>query len=300
MNEQSSEGELSANVAVEVPTDLRGCDPLVSQTKRALEKNKPGEMLLLWSREEGILNLSVTRESLHRALRIMQAVIDDALSRGWMVKGRDERSGCAISIGEDEVHLRMTEKVHRSEIPPDKSTDGWQWKRFRHEATGLLTLEITDYLDRGTRRTWSDGKRKRLENVLDEFMEGVAAAAQILQRHRIQRVEWHRQWEEKQRQREELEQRLETEKQRRETLLEQVSCYHRAAALRKFIADFQSASQKLPSFWTNEARASWINWAQQVSKVLDPFCNGYFSEELANVRFEPELDCRADRAEFLS
>jgi hypothetical protein len=30
------------------------------------------------------------------------------------------------------------------------------------------------------------------------------------------------------------------------------------------------------------------------------FCNGYLSEELANTRFEPELDCRADRLDFFS
>ncbi|HZS17705.1 MAG TPA: hypothetical protein VFA51_07215 [Candidatus Udaeobacter sp.] len=300
MNEKSSEGKVSGNAAVEAAADLRGCHPLVSQTKRALEKAKAGETLLLWSREQGILNVEVTRGSLHRALRIMQAIIEAALSRGWVVKGCEERKGCAIVIGEDDLHIRMIEKIIRFEIPPDKGTEGWHWKRYRHEATGLLTLEITDYLDKGTRRTWSDGKRKRLEDVLGEFIEGVAAAAQILQRRRIERAKWNRRWEEEQRQREELERRIKAEKQRRETLLEQVNWYQQAATLRKLIAGFQSVSGNLPPFWTEEARARWISWAQRLSNFLDPFSNGYFSEELAKTRFEPELDCRADRLDFFS
>ena len=198
------------------------------------------------------------------------------------------------------MHVRMTEKINRFEIPPDRATEGWHWKRYRHEATGLLTLEITDYLDRGTRRTWSDGKRKRLEDVLGQFMEGITAAAQIIRRRRIERTEWNRRCEEERRQREELLRRVKAEKQRREILLEQVNCYQQVAKLRKDIADFQGGSHNLPAFWTEEARTRWISWAQRVSDVLDPFCNSYFNEELANTHFEPELDRQADRFEFLS
>src|SRR5262245_52792996 len=102
MNEKSSGGELSGNAGVEVPVDLRGCHPLISQTKRALEKDKPGESLILWSREQGILNVSVTRGSRHRALRIMQAVIEAALSRGWRIETPEERRGFAITVEGDD------------------------------------------------------------------------------------------------------------------------------------------------------------------------------------------------------
>jgi hypothetical protein len=300
MKEKPSEGRVCSDVTVEVAADLRGCHPIVSQTKRALEKDKPGETLLLWSREKCILDVRVTRGSLRRGLRIMQAVIEAALSRGWAIKGGDEETACAIAVGEDDLHIRMTEKVNHFEIPPDKAKDGWQWKRYRHEATGLLTLEITDYLEKGARRTWSDRKRKGLEDVLGEFMEGIAAAAQILQRRRIERAEWNRRWEAEQRQREELRARVKAEKQRRETLLEQVNWYQQAAILRKLIADFHAASPKLPPFWAEEARTRWINWAQRVSDILDPFCNGYFTEELAKTHFEPELECRSERLDFWS
>jgi hypothetical protein len=53
---------MSGNAGVEVPADWRGCHPLVPQTKRALEKAKPDETLLLWSRAEGILSVCVSRQ----------------------------------------------------------------------------------------------------------------------------------------------------------------------------------------------------------------------------------------------
>ena len=120
-----------------------------------------------------------------------------------------------------------------------------------------------------------------------------------MQQHRIERAEQNRRWQEQQRQWEELQRRVKAEKQRRENLMEQVNCYQQAAALRKIIADFQGVAHNLPAFWTEEARGQWIGWAQRMSDVLDPFCNGYFSEELANTHFEPGLDCRGERAELL-
>src|ERR1700676_4922610 len=88
-----------------IPSDLRGCHPLISQTKRVLEKKKPDERSLLQSIENGILNIRVTQNALHRALRIMQAIISAAESRGWTVRPRGEKTGCAIVIGDDDVGL---------------------------------------------------------------------------------------------------------------------------------------------------------------------------------------------------
>ena len=67
--------------------------------------------------------------------------------------------------------------------------------------------------------------------------------------------------------------------------------------MQKFIVDFQTGSESLPAFWTEEARARWIAWVQRISDRLNPFRNGYFSQELAQADFEPDLDCR--RTDYL-
>jgi hypothetical protein len=209
------------------------------------------------------------------------------------VKPRDEKSGCAIVVGEDDVGVYIGEKINRLEIPPEKPTEGWYWKRYRYEATGLLTLEITDYLGNSMRRSWSDGKRQRLEDVLGEFVAAIAPAAEALRKRRLEWAEWKRRQKEEELQRQQLERRMIAERSRRDKLLEQSNWYQQSTALQRLITDFRG--QELPPFWTEEARTRWLNWAQRMAQRLDPFHNGYFSQHSAESEFESELDCRSAR-----
>jgi hypothetical protein len=85
MNEKSSENQSSDSAVIEVPADLRGCYPLITQTKRTLEKSKPDQTLLLRSLQKGILNVRVTRRSLHRAsLMLIEALSSGAEQRGTL------------------------------------------------------------------------------------------------------------------------------------------------------------------------------------------------------------------------
>ena len=281
-------------MTIEVPSDLRGCHPLISQTKRVLERQKPDERSLLQSIDKGILSIRVTRNSLHRALRIMEAIINAAESHGWAVKPQNEKDGCAIVIGDDAVGIYISEKVNRFEIPPTKPTEGWYWKRYRYEATGLLTLEITDYVGNSMRRSWSDGKRQRLEVVLGDFVEAIAPAAEALRKRRLEWAERDRRRKEEELQRQQLERRVIAERSRRDKLLEQSNWYQQSIALRRLIADFRG--QELPPFWTEEARTRWLEWAQKMADRLDPFHNGYFSQHLAESEFESELACQPARS----
>jgi hypothetical protein len=96
------------------------CHPLISQTRKALEQEKPDERGILRSTQKGILNVTVSRASLHRALRIMQAVLTAAESRDWSFITRKEEASCAIKIGDDEMGVRISERVKRFEIPREK------------------------------------------------------------------------------------------------------------------------------------------------------------------------------------
>jgi hypothetical protein len=222
----------------------------------------------------------------------MQAVVSAAESRGWKIKPRTEEAGCAIKIGDDELGVTISERVSRFEIPPEKPTTGWYWKRYRHEPTGLLTLDITDYVASAPRHTWSDGKRRKLEEMLPEFIDGLAAAAKARIEWKLELEERDRQWKEAEKRRKELEHRKKLERGRREQLLEQSKCYEQAAGVRKLVADFRSAYENLPVTWTEDARTRWASWAERIADRLDPFRNGYFSEQLAQSNLEPELDCR--------
>jgi hypothetical protein len=83
----------------------------------------------------------------------------------------------------------------KSKQTSDKGT--WYYgQRYCYEPAGLLILEIFDYLGDGMRRSWSDGKRRRLEDVLAEFINGLANASEAIRVRRVEREECHRQYQE--------------------------------------------------------------------------------------------------------
>jgi hypothetical protein len=287
----SSADSASTDTSISVPSDLHGCHPLISQTRKALKQEKPDERGILRSTQNGILNVTVSRTSLHRALRIMQAVLTAAESRDWSFITRKEEASCAIKIGDDEMGVRISERVKRFEIPREKPPQGWYFKQYRYEATGILYLDITDYVAEARRHEWSDGKRRQLEEILPEFIDGLAAAAEARRKWHLELADRDRQWKEAETRQQELEQRKRTELGRRERLLKQAEQYSEAASVRNLITDFRS-SKNLPEFWTDEARTRWARWAERIADKLNPFQNGYFSEKLAKTDFEAELDCR--------
>src|ERR1700757_4924326 len=100
MNATKSNSNDSSNKisTFKVPRDLRDCHPLISRTRRALEECKWDHNGLIWAQGTKVLSVKVSRPALHRALRIFQAIIVGAESRGWKVNGSTEQRESAIKV----------------------------------------------------------------------------------------------------------------------------------------------------------------------------------------------------------
>ena len=147
---------------IQIPEDLHGCHPIITKTRQAqfyrpklTEPYSAPEPIL------GILNLRVSKSALPRALRLLEAIIRAAEKAGWAVEGKNEKQGFRIKIADDPVSFSMVEQTDRIELPSTKEEKAWSyWKlKFKYEDSGRLTLQITDWLPSGMRRSWSDGKR---------------------------------------------------------------------------------------------------------------------------------------------
>jgi hypothetical protein len=199
----------------------------------------------------------------------------------------DERSSAEIRIGEDPVSFGISEKISRFEVNAnDPEKDKWYWRpRYRYESTGLLTLEIFDYLGDGARRTWSDGKRQRLEDLLPEFIDEVERASAAL---RIRRLEWEerqQKWRLEELQRQELALKIKKEILRRKQLIAQLTGWSQANLLRQLIVEVQQRCS------TDSALTRWLEWAEGMVDRFDPFSNGYFSNALVDDDADAGLDC---------
>src|SRR5579862_3445708 len=183
---------------IEIPRDLKNCHPLVLATREALEITKPNADGVLWTGQPGTLKIIAGRESLSRALRIMEGIVRACLSKGWSVESSETEAATCVIIGEDPVHVELYEQLERYEVEAIAKAKAQPWYRpeFRHRPTGRLTLHITDYLWDGLRSTWGDGKHQRLEKILGGFVEGLTLASHNRRLKRLERAATERAREE--------------------------------------------------------------------------------------------------------
>lgn len=277
----------------DISQDLRGYHQLVTKTRRALIKAKADHQNVKNAVGQGTLHVRVTRTSIDRALRLLEVVVRACESRGWSVVAPDPEHSAEIRIDDDPVSFGISEKILRFEVKtddPDKDKLYWT-PRYRYEPSGLLTLEIFDYLGNGLRRSWSDGKRQRLEDLLLEFLDGVERVSAALRVRRLEREEWHRQYQLKELRRQELADKIKKEKARRERLVAQLKGWSQANALRQIIAEVRQRCGTDANAWPSAGVSHWLHWAEGMLRRLDPFLNGYFADALIDDDAEADLDC---------
>ncbi len=280
MNTGSSDPS-SPHGDITVPADLKHCDPLISKTLRALEACKWDHNGLVWPHGTGVLTVKVSRDAMHRALRIFQAILTGVESRGWKIKPNTEKGQCAVKIGEDELAIRLREKLKRSKNQSSHSS----WTQYDLNPTGLLMLEINTYVGRSGELAWWDTKTWPLEKQIVDILDGFADAAESLRQLNMERAEEEKRREKEEAKREALQKRENAERRLRDELFAHLGWYERSIALGTLIQDV--SKRQLPASWSEEARTRWLNWAKKIREQLDPFSNGYFSKQLSKATFEP-------------
>lgn len=276
--------------AIPIPENLHGCHPLVTATRKSMESQKPGEDRLAWATGKGTLGIETSRESMHRALCLMEALIRAAEEKGWKVEGKGDRAGTEVIVGEESVSLEIREKVEWIAIEPPPNSPEWWNKSSTYAPTGRFTIRITNYLERGTRQSWSDGKKHRLETLLPKVLAGIGAAAEQMRISRLEGIERERRWAEERRLRAELEEQIEAEKGRRELLKLNVAEWRQAEAIYRLCDEFERRLATDPGKYPAEGAQRWLRWARTLAAQCDPFWNGYFEEAMLEQGWDAELD----------
>ncbi|WP_373069947.1 hypothetical protein [Gemmatimonas sp.] len=253
-----------------VPEILEAPHPLVAASVLLLRRAKIDEDLRVRSGGLKCVALKLTLSSVDRALRIYDALFKALGQRGHRVElaTTDAVTRTVVHIGADAIGLEITEQVRRTEVPPLKAVTGWYAKRYAYEATGALTLELTTpYLP--IRGKWSDGGRQQLDELLNDVIVALVAAAEALtaRRAEAERVERERQAAEARRRDEEERRRRENARIR--ALQQDVQCLQQCRAVRDYVATMREAATAagLP---LDDALLYWLAWAEHHADDLDP------------------------------
>jgi hypothetical protein len=284
--------ERDPDLRVVVPNVLSHPHPLVTTAAGLLRKNKDAFV----RRRLACLDISATGDALERALRIMDALVRAMEQRGFRVevtkadqRGRPQPyaneqpwtpSRTGVWVAESFVEFGIREDADTIEIPPPPSQRGrrlgpippvWEPRpTTERRPNGKLTLSITNANTHGARKSWSDGKRQRLEDCLNDFIAGVVEAADRQRIARIEAERWRREWEERERRRAEELQRQEEEARWGHDLDSRAQDWAHVRVVREFLLAVESHAATREGVAASDIDIGrWLAWARRRADQIE-------------------------------
>ena len=252
---------------------------LVRLTRDSMEHGGVDDYGALFSRgSQQRLDIRVSKTSLARALRILDALFKALEARGAPVKlGTERWERTYVAITDEKVKVRLEEVFKRIDhVLTKKEREeqekwGRSWARkWEYEPTGLLRFRIEEYVE-GARKSWSDGGSQRLEEMLNDIVKGIVIVAEALRVRRIEREREERERREALEQRAKLEQLRREEGARRLQLERQVERWVRSRNLRAYLDAVEQTDMPQGLVITPDSQLTrWLTWAREYADILDP------------------------------
>lgn len=203
----------------------------VASTRAAIQKSRSSDRATVGGK--GKFRLLVAPASGERACSVLDKLVAAIEAQGWSLDSTEQ--GYAIVADGETVGLMIEEKLDRmphivtaAELKEKAEYDrkcaladrGIGYRPWReppipehdYVASGELVLKFDhDYDAGGTRRTFSDGKRQRLEDLIPSMIDSLERWSVAVKAKREERAEWKRNWEEQDRRRKDHERQVRVE-----------------------------------------------------------------------------------------
>jgi hypothetical protein len=261
---------------IKVPDKLYSPHLLVAFTKQCLKMDNPNKYGHLGLSHRKCLDVKISKGNIDRAMRIYDTLIKAIEKRGFGISVNESNGTTTVSILGEVLEIKLEEpsnKVERELTQEEKKKlfqNGWIYDRYRYVPSGKLVFRINEYID-GIRKSWSDGKKHRLEDLLNSFIIGLIRAAGQEKVKRLEREQREREWREQEEARRKKAEEIQKEKERVERLLREVEAWQNAQQIRTYIeAVKQAAIQKHGFINTGSELDNWLKWATQQADRFDP------------------------------
>jgi hypothetical protein len=262
-----------------VPEQLVDPHSLVERTERSAGSARPDEKGLVRSKARGCLDLVVSKPSLPRSMRILNALVKALEARGYPLRmiEKDGRPETRVTVLDEEMAFRLEEETEGKERPMTREQQkhlevyGSYDRKIDYFPTGSLRLRVTEGGYRGDRKSWGDSETRRIEDCLNGFIIGLARAAQGSKRERTEQDEREREWAERERRRhEEWEFRF-REEERVKELDSAMAAWTKCASIRQFARAVETAFEaRQGPIALDSDLGLWLSWARKRADSMDP------------------------------
>jgi hypothetical protein len=263
---------------IPVPETLSHPHATVRRIREELDK-KPfnnGAIALYGSHETVVRVTSAGRE---RALILLDALAKALATRGHELafgvrhEGRKTFYSLAAHVGEQAVDVFLYESTKqiqhvktKAELEAKARGKSIFIPTYDFPPTGKFRLTVGRRY-RPSGRTWSGGKRRKLETLLGEIVVGIEETARMQieeDREREARRKADAKWARRQ---EIARRKVEHEKRLEADLFGMVRAWRDADGVRAFLA---AVEERTPPELRSKGFAAWISWAKGRAEALDP------------------------------
>ena len=273
-------------IDVPIPLFLDMELPLIRRTWNAYKSAKQDSHGYLIPNAKNYLSLRLMNLTLlERSLLLFQAIHDQVKSKGYSMKiisEQYEQSKTIIVVDQEEIQISICQRA--LQVPHEKTLE--EKSRLRkgyavvcrdndRNPTAKLKLRINNPPQR-VRGSWSDGKKRRLEECLGEFIQALPFIAHSIKEDRaeaiqiefdrVRALELRKQRElEEARRQEEVARLAAIEKKKVEELIGAVSNWRLAGQIREYIDVIKKSQVE-----QNTDLMTWCAWALQYAEKIDP------------------------------
>jgi hypothetical protein len=256
------------DLIVKVPKTLAHPHPLVARTASAFKSARPENDGRVAARGEGVLAITVSPESSSRALLAMDTLTKEVERRGHRVEVSSDRARATmVVVGSERIEVSLRERLLQVKRPQGDSSHSLWSSRFDYQPSGRFTFAIHGMSFTGVRQTWSDGRRKRIEDKLGSVVLGLEEASRVAREERLRREDAERRAEEERRLAAAERARREAEARRVAELRDQALLWEEADRLRRFLAAVETRVREGAG---DDRTREWLAWAKRVAEDLDP------------------------------
>jgi hypothetical protein len=233
---------------------------------------------ILDTRQRRTLPLKLTTGALSRALRIIDAffsALDDA--KYGLEWPSPYTTPLKIVVDSERLQFMIKEAIERSQHKPtreeltrQKTDTYWRPPQWDYMPTGRLNLTLESCEYPSISRSWSDGKRRKLDTCLGEVLVACKKIAAAIKQERVDQAEAERmRREEEKRRMEEAARKAEYERKAKavQALAQQ---WQESKLLRAFIAALQSTTEAQLSDETKQQLKTMIDWSAKHADYVDP------------------------------